>query len=40
MKQTRKILSLVLALVMVFALVPEETLVPVAHAVTQEQIDP
>ncbi|MDE7041337.1 MAG: peptidoglycan DD-metalloendopeptidase family protein [Oscillospiraceae bacterium] len=39
MKQTRKILSLVLALVMVFALVPEETLVPVAHAVTQEQID-
>ena len=39
MKRTRKILSLALALVMIFALVPEETLVPVAHAVTQEQID-
>lgn len=39
MKRTRKILSLALALVMIFALVPEEALVPVAHAVTQKQID-
>lgn len=39
MKHTRRILSLLMALLMVFALAPAEGLVPVAHAVTQEQID-
>ena len=39
MKHTRRILSLLMALLLVFALAPAETLVPVAHAVTQEQID-
>ena len=38
-KQQRRILSLVLALLMVLALSPGEGLVPMAHAVTQEQID-
>lgn len=39
MKHMRRILSLLMALLLVFALAPAETLVPVAHAVTQEQID-
>lgn len=38
-KRQRRILSLVLALLMVLALSPGEGLVPMAHAVTQEQID-
>lgn len=39
MKHSRRILSLLLALLMVLALAPAEGLVPVAYAVTQEQID-
>lgn len=39
MKKVRRGFSLVLALLMILALAPEEGLVPVAHAVTQEQID-
>ena len=39
MKHSRRILSLAMALLLVFALAPAEGLIPVAHAVTQEQID-
>ena len=39
MKHTRRILSLLMTLLMVFALAPAEGLVSVAYAVTQEQID-
>ena len=39
MKKQRRILSLVMALLMVFALAPAEGLVPVARAVTQDEID-
>lgn len=39
MKHLRRILSLVLALLLVFAMAPAETFIPVAQAVTQEQID-
>ena len=39
MKIRRRIFVLALALLMVFALVPAEGLVPVAQAVTQDQID-
>ena len=39
MKQIRKILSLILALLLLFALAPAESLVPAAQAVTQKQID-
>ena len=39
MKKQRRILSLVMALLLVFALAPTEGLVPVARAVTQDEID-
>ncbi|MDE7218922.1 MAG: peptidoglycan DD-metalloendopeptidase family protein [Oscillospiraceae bacterium] len=39
MKKHRRILSLVMALLLVFALAPTEGLVPVARAVTQSEID-
>lgn len=39
MKKQRKLLSLVMALLLVFALTPAEGLVPVARAVTQAEID-
>ncbi|MBD5149456.1 MAG: peptidoglycan DD-metalloendopeptidase family protein [Oscillibacter sp.] len=39
MKKQRKLLSLVMALLLVFALAPAEELVPVARAVTQAEID-
>lgn len=39
MKKSRRAVSLILALFMLFALAPEEGVVQVAYAVTQEQID-
>ena len=39
MKKARRILSLALALLLLFALAPAESLIPAARAVTQEQID-